>query len=120
MRHRYKEHTKKTYLQHYSHGLQYLGAVIKPHRIYIAGRTKRNFFRKVDAHNRIALQHSPSPKERTNFLSSINSYLGLMRNYKSYRLRKKGWALVSPLWKTTFAPVPGYLYIQPVTEGGKL
>jgi len=36
-------HPKKVYLQHYSKGVKYLGAVIKPHRIYIANRTTGNF-----------------------------------------------------------------------------
>lgn len=36
-------HPDKIYLQHYSKGVKYLGAVIMPNRIYIANRTKGNF-----------------------------------------------------------------------------
>ena len=37
-------HPRKIYLQHYSKGVQFLGAVIKPNRIYIAKRTSGNFY----------------------------------------------------------------------------
>ncbi len=82
-------HPKKIYLQHYSKGLQFLGAVIKPHRIYIANRTKGNFYNAIQKHNKIAQDHKPSKEEQSAFLSSMNSYLGTMKHYKTYKLRKK-------------------------------
>ena len=35
---------QKIYLRHYSKGVQFLVTVIKPNRIYIANRTKENFY----------------------------------------------------------------------------
>lgn len=82
-------HPNKIYLQHYSKGVKYLGAVIKPHRIYIANRTKGNFFTAIGKQNKIACDHKPDREEQEKFLSSMNSYLGIMKHYKTYNIRKK-------------------------------
>jgi len=84
-----KLHPKKIYLQHFTKGVKYLGAVIKPHRIYIANRTKGNFYEAIEKQNVIARDHKPSTDEQKYFLSVMNSYLGIMKHYKSYKLRKK-------------------------------
>jgi len=98
-------HPKKIYLQHYSKGVKFLGTVIKPNRIYIANRTKGNFYDAIEKQNRIVRDHSPcgikrsfgkaipqgkpTQEEKAAFLSSMNSYLGIMKHYKSYKLRKQ-------------------------------
>lgn len=82
-------HPNKIYLQHYTKGVKYLGTVIRPHRIYIANRTKGNFYHAVERFNFIASGHKPTKDEKGKFLSSMNSYLGIMRYYKTYRLRRR-------------------------------
>jgi len=82
-------HPKKIYLQHYSKGVKFLGTVIKPNRIYIANRTKGNFFNAIEKQNKVVRNHKPTKEEKAAFLSSMNSYLGIMKHYKSYKLRKK-------------------------------
>ena len=69
-------HPNKIYLQHYSKGVKYLGAVIKPFRIYIANRTKGNFYKAIEKQNKIAIDHKPTPEEKATFQSTMNSYLG--------------------------------------------
>lgn len=81
-------HPKKIYLQHYSKGVKFLGTVILPNRIYIADRTKGNFYNAIDKHNQIARDHKPTKEEQQAFQSRMNSYLGIMKHYKSYKLRK--------------------------------
>ncbi|MBA7539675.1 hypothetical protein ES705_31955 [subsurface metagenome] len=81
-------HPDKIYLQHYTKGVKYLGAVIKPGRIYITNRTVGNFYHALDKQNRIIRDHKPIEEEKKYFLSSMNSYLGIMKHYKTYRLRK--------------------------------
>ena len=81
-------HPRKMYLQHYTKGVKFLGAVIMPNRIYIANRTKGNFYTAIDRHNEIVRDHKPTKEERGKFLSSMNSYLGIMKHYKTYKLRK--------------------------------
>ena len=83
-------HPKKIYLQHYSKGVKYLGCVIKPHRIYIANRTKGNFYDSIERFNKAA--KDPAANKlcvEKNFRSSINSYLGIMSHYATYNIRKR-------------------------------
>ncbi|MCF7807106.1 MAG: RNA-directed DNA polymerase, partial [Candidatus Marinimicrobia bacterium] len=82
-------HPDKIYLQHYSKGVKYLGAVIKPHRIYIANRTKGSFYEAIAKQNMIARDHKPTMEEQEKFISSMNSYLGIMKHYKTYGIRKR-------------------------------
>ncbi len=82
-------HPRKIYLQHYTKGVVFLGAAIKPHRIYIANRTKGNFYAAILRQNEIVGNHKPTKDDKAAFISSMNSYLGIMRHYKSYKLRKK-------------------------------
>ena len=82
-------HPKKVYLQHYSKGVKFLGTVILPNRIYIANRTKGNFYNAIEKQNQIARDHKPTKAEQQAFQSSMNSYLGIMKHYKTYRLRKE-------------------------------
>jgi hypothetical protein len=82
-------HPNKIYLQHFSKGVKYLGAVIKPHRIYIAKRTSGNFYKAIEKQNKIVRDNKPDMEEQENFLSSMNSYLGILKHYKTYNLRKR-------------------------------
>ena len=82
-------HPNKIYLQHYSKGVQFLGTVIKPQRIYIANRTKSNFYTAIQKHNEVVKDQKPDKEAQAAFLSSMNSYLGILKHYKTYRLRKR-------------------------------
>lgn len=72
-------HPKKIYLQEKSKGFPFLGAIIKPNRIYPNKRIIKNFKQKID----LVLQGKLSNP------SFFNSYLGQLKHYNSYRLRKK-------------------------------
>jgi RNA-directed DNA polymerase len=39
--------------------------------------------------NALVKERKPTRQQQTAFLSSMNAYLGLMKHYKTYRLRKK-------------------------------
>ena len=82
-------HPDKVYLQHSSKGVHYLGAIIKPHRIYVANRTKGNFYKAIGKQNQIVRDHKPTKEEQKAFQSRMNSYLGIMKHYKTYNLRKE-------------------------------
>jgi len=84
-----KLHPKKIYLQHYSKGLSYIGGFIKPNRIYVSKRTKGNFHEAIQKQNKlIEYTSNPSKAQKHLFLSSMNSYLGILRHFRSYKLRK--------------------------------
>jgi len=82
-------HPKKIYLQHYSKGVKFLGTVILPNRIYIANRTKSNFYEAIEKQNEIVSQHKPTKENQAAFLSSMNSYLGIMKHFRTYNQRKR-------------------------------
>ena len=82
-------HPQKIYLQHISKGVKYLGAVIKPYRIYIANRTKGNFYNSIMEQNKVVKNSKPTIEEKEKFVSCMNSYLGIMSHYKTYTMRKR-------------------------------
>jgi RNA-directed DNA polymerase len=99
-------HPKKIYLQHYSKGIAFLGAFIKPHRIYAGHRTKQNFKEAVLKSNQKASSGYLNSDDKCDILSSVNSYLGLMRQFKTYRLRKMIMSkLTCQIWSTFYTNV---------------
>ena len=84
-------HPKKIYLQHFSKGVKFLGTFIKPYRIYIGQQTKANFYNTIQKWNNFLKKQNLKLEEveENLFLASMNSYLGLLRKRKTYRLRQK-------------------------------
>ena len=82
-------HPDKIYLQHYSKGVQFLGTVIKPRRIVMAKRTQGNFYEAIKKQNEVVKDHKPDKEQQAAFLSCMNAYLGIMRHYKTHKLRKR-------------------------------
>jgi RNA-directed DNA polymerase len=82
-------HPKKIHLQHYKKGVKFIGAVILPNRIYIANRTKGNFYNAIAKQNKVVQNRKPTKAEQETLLSSLNSYLGIMKHYQSFNLRKQ-------------------------------
>ena len=71
-------HPKKTYLQHFSKGVVYLGLIIKPYRKYLTKRIKNNFYCAVF-----------ESKENKKIKETVNSFLGIMSHCNSYNLKAK-------------------------------
>ena len=84
-------HPKKIYLQHFTKGVQFLGVFIKPYRIYAGRRIKKNFFLKIDNWNTLmdSAKGELTKEEKLLFRANINSYLGILKHYNTYSLRKK-------------------------------
>ncbi len=83
-------HPKKIYLQHFSKGLLFLGRIIKPNRIYISNRTKDGFYKSIQYWNKfIRKTKTIDPNNLNLFLFSMNSYLGMIKHYNTYKIRKK-------------------------------
>jgi len=82
-------HPKKVYLQNVNKGIEFLGAYIKPWRIYITPRIKNNFYltiRELDKYfDRKDLYYDEGLKIR----EKLNSYLGIASHYDTYKLKKK-------------------------------
>ncbi len=78
-----KLHPRKIYLQPAKRGAPFLGAVIKPHRIYPARRTASNFKKAMAKGERFYKDHP------LRLVQVINSYLGFLIHSKSFGLRKR-------------------------------
>mgnify|MGYP001519063461 FL=1 len=82
-------HPRKMYLQHYSKGIPYIGGVVKPGRTYISNRTV-GYFRDTLAHyNHLAQEPGYVETHGEQFVASVNSYLGQMKHFATYNIRKK-------------------------------
>lgn len=87
-------HPDKFYIQHYIKGVEFVGSVIKPHRIYVHNRTVHNAFAAVERLNGII----PSPSTLEDFRATINSYLGFMKNRAAYNIRKRLISTINDRW----------------------
>lgn len=77
-------HPDKLYIQECSKGVTFVGAIIKQNRIYCGGRAICKMY------NKVASKYPHYEEGNMDaFVSSVNSYLGLMKYYKSYKVRKK-------------------------------
>lgn len=82
-------HPKKIYIQHFSKGVQFLGSYIKPNVKYIARRTKGNFHKLIFQINSDFLKYKNDAKYLIRVRTQINSYLGIMIHFSSFKLRMK-------------------------------
>jgi hypothetical protein len=84
-------HKNKIYFQHYTKGVAFLGACIKPRRLYAGNRTKRNFVRAVQQAEQALLDKAEAKQNLPLFFlrASLNSYLGILRHFRTYNIRKK-------------------------------
>ena len=52
-------------------------------------RTKSNFYTAIQKQNAIVRSGKPDKAQQAHFLSSMNSYLGILKHYKTHKLRKR-------------------------------
>ena len=82
-------HPQKIYLQPYTHGVAFLGAFIKPHRIYACPRSVKNFQNKSKAIISFCNKDELTQNDLENIRSSLNSYLGYLGHFKCYKITHK-------------------------------
>ena len=111
-------HPKKFYLQHFSKGVPFLGVFIKPFRIYAGTRCKRNFNKRIETINKNVISSGSQQRIEDQLLlrSNINSYLGLMKNYKTFKLRTKIISKLNPLVSDRFSFAPDLTKAQLAPE----
>lgn len=82
---------KKFYFQHYTKGVEFTGALVKPYRTYCCNRVLTNFISSVRKLNR-----ARNIDDVTHAVCSINSYLGLLRQSNEYGNRRKILKMIEP------------------------
>lgn len=100
-----KMHNHKHYFQPATHGISFVGAYIKPHRIYVSNRTRARLIERIHGFNAFLYQPVPVPDASASgtFTSAdlhhietvLNSYLGFCKHCRSYRVRKQALAVFS-------------------------
>jgi hypothetical protein len=75
-------HPKKIVLQHAAKGTAFLGAVVWPTHTTVGKRLKANF------HQAVCLLNQEKDGNPLRTVQRLNSYLGLMQHFRSYRLRR--------------------------------
>jgi len=105
-------HPKKIRLRHFSLGVPFLGAVIKPYRIYSGNQIKGGFYKRIRYWNNfLAKKGRLNTRDLDCFLAATNSYLGMLKQFNTYNLRKKILAGLSKDFEK-------YVFIEP--DCGKL
>lgn len=84
-------HPKKIYLQHYAKGVGFLGAFIKPYRVYIGNRVKVNvnMFIKDINYTLSRTKCNLSKNDIVSIRATFNSYFGLLCKFNTFGLRVK-------------------------------
>ena len=91
---------KKFFFQHYTKGVEFTGAVVKPKASYCCNRTITNFIAAVRR-----LNNAKTLRQVEHAVCSINSYLGLLRHHNEYGTRKKVLGMIE-------RPAYEYIYIK--------
>ena len=92
-------HQDKYYLQHYTKGVKFIGAVIKRDRKYLANRTVGGAYNRLHKFNELVANNPDFAKKKAEyFVSCINSYLGLMRHFNEYALRRDYIEAIDKAW----------------------
>lgn len=85
---------KKFYCQQYWKGLEFLGSHIKPTRLILNDSTYARFLSRIEEFNSLAEKYDNIDR----FVSSVNSYLGLLKSRTSYRRIQKVIGKIAPEW----------------------
>ena len=89
-------HPSKIRLTRVDQGVRFLGAVIKPFRMYVSNRTVRSFHAKMHLWERRCENHKLSDAEVDLLVQVINSYTGYLSHFRTSRLKKQAFSS-SPL-----------------------
>ncbi|MCX7954787.1 MAG: RNA-directed DNA polymerase [Bacteroidales bacterium] len=84
---RLRLHSQKFYLQPIHVGVKFLGAYIKPYRIYVGKRIKTNLWQCIKSWNERI--NEKMKIDVYSMRSQIQSYFGMIKHFNTYRLQQK-------------------------------
>ena len=79
-------HPDKIELQHYSRGVAFLGAYVRPYRKYPSKRTAGFFREAYTGWKKRVPKEKPAPERLRKMLAVLNSYQGHLKHFRSYAL----------------------------------
>ena len=95
----------KFYFQPYTHGVKFIGSMIKPGRVYCGNRVRGELEKKL-------YQTLPIQENIDGYISSVNSYLGLIKHYSSYNIRKELLTNLPEGWEIYIKPSNEFLRVK--------
>lgn len=96
-------HKDKRYIQPVTHGVKFVGSVIKPHRSYLSNKTLGRMFERVHGFNDLCEQKDElSVLDCARIEQVMNSYLGFCKPHRTYQLRCKALAMFGPAFYRYF------------------
>lgn len=106
-------HPRKFYLQHFRKGVLFVGGMIRPGRILAGHRSLAFATGTLQAYNnRLRQLHGESDDDLTaHFVSSMNSYLGLLSQYQAWNVSHLLIATMLPWW---------FRYVAVISSGGRM
>jgi hypothetical protein len=104
-------HPRKVVLQSHAQGVRYLGVVVKPGRTYLGARAKGRCHENLATRTRSS-SRPPSEAEAAAVVATLNSYLGLMRQFTTYRLRRRVVLRLDERWRPLVTVVSGYRSVR--------
>ena len=84
-------HMGKTRIINVKYGVEFLGAFIKPYRTYIANKTVKRIQTKLNTYKNREIIANP--------MATVNSYLGILSHYSSFRLRVRVFVPIRQIYK---------------------
>lgn len=84
-------HPRKFYFQHYTKGVSFTGAIVKPWSMYVEGRVLNNFEAAVKRLGRVR-----KVDQIYHHVASVNSYLGQMAHVNEYGAKRRILANLNP------------------------
>lgn len=95
-------HPKKIYIQHYSKGVKFIGAVVKRDRMYVANTTVSNVYKCIHRYN------NTEDGDYVAFIQSLNSYFGFLKHYCTYHIKRRICKLIDEKWDKYFVVSDDY------------
>lgn len=108
-----KMHHRKHYFQHTSHGVAFVGSMIKYGRIYLSNRTLARMQERIYGFEILLnSRHTPTSADIDRIMSVLNSYLGFTKGRCTYRRRRQLMRRLSPAFHKHFYIEGHYQKIQ--------
>lgn len=89
---------KSTYMQYYTKGVPFVGAIIKPHRIYLSKRARRKAGQKFHYFIQNGTNELFRDKYAIKFAATINSYYGLAKHYSTRKFKELWGSKILKVW----------------------
>ena len=98
-------HKNKRYLQPVSHGVKFVGAFIKPGRLYMSNRTAGRMVERCHGFAMKMRETELEDWDKENIMQTLNSYMGFTRRRRTYKIRNRAMDIIGKdFWR--------YFYLQ--------